>query len=108
MKLWLDDERPAPEGFLRFYSSAEMIRFLERVRHYDVVLGVQSNFEEFSLDHDLGGDDTAKPVLAWMTRNSVWPRVVTVHTSNPPARDEMLRAINADAPPEVDIYVIYR
>lgn len=108
MKLWLDDERAAPEGFLRFYTSAEMIRFLEKTVHFDTVLGVQSDFEEFSLDHDLGDGDDAKPVLKWMREHNVWPRMVTVHTFNRAARDEMVRALNADAPDWVDIYIMYR
>ena len=108
MKIWLDDERPAPEGFIHHRSSEEMIRFLRKVAHYDTVLGVDSNFEEFSLDHDLGGDDTGMRVIAYLTDTATWPKMLTIHTMNPVARDNMIRAVNAEAPEWVDIYVIYR
>ncbi len=97
MKLWVDDERPAPDGFVQAWTSDEAVLHL---------LARHSVIEEVSLDHDLGGDDTGFKVLDWMIAEDVWPKVLTIHTSNPPARKRMLAAANAEAPAETEIYVI--
>lgn len=101
MKLWVDDERPAPDGFVRAETSNNAILFL--------AVSANSGFywDEVSLDHDLGGDDTGMKVLDWMIEYKVWPTELTIHTSNPPARKQMLAAANAEAPEWVKISVIY-
>lgn len=43
MKLWLDDIREAPEGWIRCYWPDEVLEFLK-----------EGNVTEISLDHDLG------------------------------------------------------
>lgn len=108
MKLWVDDERPAPKGndWMSVRTSRRAIETMKRwADAYSVHQGV-IRIQEVSLDHDLGGDDTGFKVLDWMIENSVWPDVLTIHTSNPPARKRMLAAANAEAPSWVEIYVI--
>lgn len=97
MKLWVDDERPAPEGFTQAWSSDEAVLHL---------LARWPEITEVSLDHDLGGEDTGFLVLNWMISENIWPSVLTIHTSNPPARKRMLAAANAEAPDWVQIFVI--
>lgn len=99
MKLWVDDERVAPDGFTWAVTSAVAIS--------DLILAAATGevFEEISLDHDLGGEDTGMKVLNYMIEHSIWPKVLTIHTANPPAREQMLRAANAEAPDWVEIYV---
>lgn len=97
MKLWVDDERPAPDDTWTLARSSD-----EAVLHL-----IMRNWDEISLDHDLGGDDTGFLVLDWMIHEGVWPKTLTIHTSNPPARKRMLAAANAEAPAEMAIYVIY-
>lgn len=98
MKLWVDDERPAPdESWIRAYSSDGAV--LHLIAH------AAEPIDEISLDHDLGGDDTGMIVLNWMIDNGVWPKTLTIHTSNPPARKRMLAAAHAEAPDWVDIYI---
>ncbi len=90
-------------------TSKEAIDWLETWRRNnakrDRPLG--SGIDEVSLDHDLGGDDTGMKVLNWMIEHEVWPAELTIHTSNPPARRQMLAAANAEAPDWVQISVIY-
>lgn len=43
--------------------------------------------DEISFDHDLGGDDTTRPVALWLAEHDAWPPVVRVHTANPVGRD---------------------
>lgn len=76
MKLWVDDLRPPPDGWWWAKSSKRAIAFL----YYPFVI-------EMSLDHDLGGDDTTRPVVLWMCEHGVWPNVVTCHSANPPGRE---------------------
>lgn len=73
VRLWVDDLRPAPEGWMWVESSRAAIAVL---RTCDVV--------EMSLDHDLGGDDTTRPVVLWLCENTErWPLAVHVHSANP-------------------------
>lgn len=103
MKLWVDDERPAPDGtWTVAKDSATAISHL-------YMLGtpaVNGTLEEVSLDHDLGGEDTGFKVLDWMVQWGYWPKVLTIHTSNPPARKRMLQTANHEGPADMDIYVI--
>lgn len=109
-KLWVDDERPAPDESWDVAKTAdEAIKWLYGYRIRNIDNGYDPSFMiyEVSLDHDLGGDDTGFKVLDWMIEHNVWPKILTIHTSNPPARQRMLAAANAEAPPYVEIYVIY-
>lgn len=92
MKVWLDDERPAPVGWICARTVREAIRLL-----------ATEQVEEMSLDHDLGDFDdfgherTGYDVLLWIEecathRGRRVPRL-HVHTSNPPARKRMEVAI---------------
>lgn len=99
MKMWLDDERPAPEGWIHAKTVEEAIR----------LLGTGSVVEA-SLDHDLGmcgecigGFDgkalqckhrgTGYELVLWMAENEVWPQSVRVHSMNPVGRSNMLQII---------------
>lgn len=71
-KLWVDDLRPAPEGWHWAKTSAETIAALDE-RRWDVM----------SLDHDLGGGDTSRRAVLWLCENGNWPDEVRVHSANP-------------------------
>jgi Cyclic-phosphate processing Receiver domain len=72
IRLWVDDLRPAPDGWTLATGSAEAIHLLST----EVVA-------ELSLDHDLGGDDTTRPIVLWMCQHEIWPARVYVHSANP-------------------------
>ncbi|WP_170219494.1 cyclic-phosphate processing receiver domain-containing protein [Nocardioides litoris] len=80
MRLWIDDLRPAPEGWRWAKTSREAIAILE-AQPADAV----------SFDHDLGrdrdGDDTTRAVVLWMCEHDRWPPTVHVHTANPVGRE---------------------
>ena len=100
MKLWVDDERPAPDDSWSTAKDSHSARVVLALCHL-------ARLEEVSLDHDLGGEDNGMIVLNCMADHAVWPATLTIHTANPPARERMLAAANADAPDWVDINVIY-
>lgn len=81
MKLFVDDERPAPEGWTLAKTSREALTILNLAHRADTPL------EAISLDHDLSTvmyeDDTTKPVMYWMCENEWWPNELYVHTANP-------------------------
>ncbi|MEO8899953.1 MAG: cyclic-phosphate processing receiver domain-containing protein [Polyangiaceae bacterium] len=90
MKIFLDDCRPTPEGWIEARWPDEVIVLLE-----------QGGVIEVSLDHDLGDDErgTGYDVLSWIeeavaTRSFQPPRL-HVHSANPAARMRMLQAIAA-------------
>ncbi len=91
MKVYLDDERQTPKGWVRTYTPSQTIELLQT--------GV---VEELSLDHDLGDDDgvgTGYDVLLWLeeqviVNGFVSPKIIHVHSSNSSAKQKMLAAID--------------
>ncbi|MCV6620428.1 MAG: hypothetical protein OIF51_01590 [Cellvibrionaceae bacterium] len=89
MKVYLDDERETPEGWVRVYWPEEAIELLET-----------GKVVELSLDHDLGDDDhgTGYDVVLWVeeavaTKGFVPPKI-KVHSANSSARTKMELGIN--------------
>lgn len=93
-RLWIDDLRPAPEGWLWVKTSAEAIHALSIM-----------NIEEVSFDHDLGGDDTTRKVVLWLCeekfahgRDYLFPPICRVHTANPVGHDWLTGMLNKYGP----------
>lgn len=92
MKLWLDDTRPAPEGWMHVASVADAILWCK-------IIGL-SEVEEISLDHDLGENvATGYDFMKWLENEStkdefVLP-IIHIHSANPVGRVNMQRAIDS-------------
>jgi hypothetical protein len=90
MRVYLDDERVTPEGWVRVYWPNEAIALLET-----------GNVTEISLDHDLGDDQrgTGYDVVLWIEEavalRGFSPPRISVHSANSSARDKMLAGIQA-------------
>ena len=87
MKLYLDDERKAPDGWWRSYTVDQTIKLLDS--------GV---VKELSLDHDLGDpNSTGYDVLLWIEAAVVEadfnPPTIFIHTANSSARVKMELAV---------------
>ncbi len=85
LKVWLDDVRPAPEGWVAARWPEEVIALL---RTGEVIA--------LSLDHDLGDDahGTGYDVVLWIEEavavsGFVPPATMRVHSANSVARDRM-------------------
>lgn len=92
LRLWLDDERQPPLGWIWARSVAQAKTFIEN-NHF---LGIE--WEALSLDHDLGDfggpGQEGHDFLNWMCETNNWPhQKPVVHTSNPYERDMMRRTI---------------
>ena len=87
MKIFLDDERAAPEGWTRTRWPDETIELLKT-----------GKCTHLSLDHDLGDDrrGTGYDVLLWIEEacacGSFTPPLVAIHSANSGARGKMLAA----------------
>lgn len=91
MKVFLDDERIAPDGWVQVRWPDEVINLLQT-----------GTVTHLSLDHDLGDDQkgTGYDVLLWIEREVVLhkfvpPAKIEVHSANPAARERMFAAIKA-------------
>lgn len=90
MRVYLDDERTTPEGWVRVYWPDEAIALLR-----------QGGVTEISLDHDLGDDarGTGYDVVAWIEEavalHGFQPPTINVHSANPSARLRMEAGIEA-------------
>jgi len=90
MKVYLDDERPTPEGWHRVYWPEEAIQLLE-----------SGTVEEISLDHDLGDDahGTGYDVILWIEEavalRGFRPPKISIHSANSSAVDKMRAGIQA-------------
>lgn len=104
MKLWLDDERVPPEGWVWAKSSLDAAYKLGREMGTNGVHAL--SFEAISLDHDLGGDDTSMNTVILMEDWDIWPDTVYIHSKNPVGRARLLSAVNASAPPWVSIVLV--
>lgn len=74
MKLFVDDLRDPPDDtWTVARTSTEAL----------VILQSGAQVDELSLDHDLGGEDTSRPIVLWLAEHGGWPAVVRVHSANP-------------------------
>ena len=90
MRVYLDDERATPDGWIRVYWPEEAIALLE-----------SGQVEEISLDHDLGDDEhgTGYDVVLWIEEavalRGFKPPRMFVHSANSSAKEKMLSGIQA-------------
>lgn len=89
MKVFLDDERPTPEGWHRVYTADEAISLLRT-----------GKVKEISLDHDLGDDKkfgTGYDVASFIEERAFFgtmkPVRWSIHSANPVGRKNMLAAL---------------
>lgn len=81
LKLWIDDIREPPDHTREWVTTSEAaiatLKFFTQDYNRNFVR------EHISFDHDLGGDDTTRPVVLWMIENNFKFKVYTVHSANP-------------------------
>ncbi|WP_028228674.1 cyclic-phosphate processing receiver domain-containing protein [Paraburkholderia ferrariae] len=88
MKVFLDDERSTPNGWVRTFWPEEVIALLKT-----------GKVTELSLDHDLGDDarGTGYAVLLWLEEqvalHAMLPPRIHIHSANSSARLKMEAAV---------------
>lgn len=92
-RLWIDDLRPPPEDWIWAKTSEEAIGVISVLAYYG------SRFSEASFDHDLGGDDTTRPVILWLCeQENLWPDKIYVHSANPVGVEWLQGMVNRYGP----------
>lgn len=90
LRMWLDDERPMPEGFNLHVRTAK--EAIEAIRSGRVAVA--------SLDHDLGGEENgtgyevAKFVEEAAFQGALAPMNLSVHSANPVGASNIKRCID--------------
>lgn len=90
MKIYLDDERQTPPGWVRAYWPDEVIALLQA-----------GDVTEISLDHDLGDDarGTGYDVILWIEEavalQGFQPPRIHVHSANTSAVEKMRAGVQA-------------
>ena len=80
--LWIDDLREPPDSSWTVARNSETaLLYLDGIRNDPSI-----ELEAISFDHDLGQDDTTRPVMMWLCENEFWPNKVLFHTMNPIGR----------------------
>jgi len=89
MKIWLDDVRPAPNGYVHAHSVKEAITLINHVPLYHI--------EEIDCDHDMGdyykdGGDGINLLDYLLNTGNLIP--IKLHTMNPVGRANMQRMLD--------------
>lgn len=96
-RLWVDDLRTPPDSRPHPYNAGQTIsdgwwwartskQAINSLSYHNA--GPGERYDEMSLDHDLGGDDTTRPVVLWLCEHpQAWPDRVVVHSANPVGRE---------------------
>ena len=89
MKIWLDDLRPAPQGFIWCRSVNEAKKVIAESETSQTV-------ELIDCDHDLGdyaadGGDGIRRLDWLLERGTLYP--IALHTMNPVGRENMQRML---------------
>jgi hypothetical protein len=93
MKIYLDDLRSCPEGFVPAKNYEECINLL-----------LTNEVTIISLDHDLGQGKTGYDVAKFMVENNIFPEKIYIHSANPVGVDNIYQLLNHYAPSEIEIY----
>lgn len=89
MKLYIDDLRDIPAGYVGCRTYAEAIgKFID----------LEGQIECISFDHDLGEEKTGYDVCLWLVEHIVvegypLPKEINLHTANPVGRDNMYQLL---------------
>lgn len=113
MKLFIDDLRDAPDdSWTVVRTSDEALGVLRSI--LGAQLGAypygpdETPLEAVSFDHDLGGEDTTRPVMLWMCEFGLWPDSMRVHSMNPVGKSWLLNMADHYAPEGVVIEGVWR
>ena len=87
MKIWLDDIRPAPEGYIWCKSVNIAKRTIESAGEPILLIDCDHDLGDYAYD---GGDGIK--LLDWLVENECF-YPIRLHTMNPVGRENMLRMI---------------
>jgi hypothetical protein len=80
LKIWLDDVRPAPKGYLHAWNYESAIYLIEHLSC------LENGIELISFDHDLGENKSGYDVAKYIVENNIKINRYKVHSANPVGR----------------------
>lgn len=91
LKLWIDDIRTPPDETWEWVTTSDAAIAILKFFKEEGMAWIAR--EAISFDHDLGGDDTSRPVVIWMVENDFKFESYAVHSANPVGRDWLVGMI---------------
>ena len=88
LKIWLDDVRPAPEGYLHAWNYESAIYLIEHLSC------LENDIELISFDHDLGENKSGYDVAKYIVENNIQINGYKVHSANPVGRFNIEQLLN--------------
>jgi hypothetical protein len=103
INIYLDDLRPAPEGFILAKNVKEC---------QNLIINNRGKVNILSLDHDLGEGKTGYDFTKWLAfyngkmgyGENLFPNKIFLHTANPVGRANMYQLLEHYKPDYVKIY----
>ena len=89
IRLWVDDIRPAPGGFISCRSYKEAITAFEMFTVRD-----NMEIELISLDHDLGERKSGYDIAKYIVEHQIPIDFYSVHSMNPVGRENIVQLLN--------------
>ena len=106
MKIWVDDVREAPEGYVWCLTTNEAKHIIQQIISMHHIQHTKNlpTIELLDLDHDAGeearwGGDYIK-ILDWLEKQG-WSLPIRIHSMNPVGRENMRRIIQKNGWTEV-------
>lgn len=106
MKIWVDDVRPAPDGYVWCQTTNEAKHVIQHIFSLYHIHDTKNlpRIELLDLDHDAGdlarwGGDYIK-ILDWLEKQG-WNIPIRLHTMNPVGRENMRAIIQKNGWTEV-------
>ena len=83
-KIWIDDERPAPDGYrwCRTYDQA-----IATIEYFD---SCENGIDEICFDHDLSGEKTGYDIAKYIVEKHIAIGSYHVHSMNPVGRKNII------------------
>jgi hypothetical protein len=95
VKLWLDDVRPAPEGWRHVKNAMDAIAFLQTGLVTEASLDYDVQWSPPYSVEDWENNQTGFAVVRWMAMHDMWPAGgVAVHSANVAGAERMREVID--------------
>jgi len=96
IKVYMDDTRPCPKGFILTRSVGKCKKLLKSKRAIHTL----------SLDHDMGfGQPTGFDLVKYMVKHKRYAKKIIIHSANPFGRFRMVQLLRQHLPSHVELTV---
>ena len=101
MKIWVDDIRPAPEGYCWIKQTDTVIEYIEKLQHsYNIITWGELELLDLAGDFTKFGSNYIK-ILDYMEEHNINNIPIRIHSANPVGVENMRRIIRKNGWEEV-------